>query len=62
MNDTEEFNWDEVKAHLEETIEAYQSIGVSGQMGLTITLYPLRSRYASGERTQELYEAMFEVE
>lgn len=57
-----ESQWEEAKAYLDMMITAYQAIGFSGVFGLSLTLMPLKKRYDSGERTQELYDAIMEIE
>lgn len=57
-----ESQWEEAKAYLDMMITAYQAIGFAGAFGLALTLMPLKKRYDSGERTQELYDAIMEIE
>jgi hypothetical protein len=55
-------NWDKAYNHLQEIRKDYTEIGASGVFALTLTLNPLLIRYAKGERTEELYREMMEVE
>lgn len=54
--------WAVVFAHLQEVRRQYVDIGGAGVFGLTMTLNPLVSRYAAGERTARLYREMANVE
>lgn len=56
-----ESKWEEAKAYLDMMIMAYQEIGSAGTFGLAFSLYPLKRRYDSGERTQDLYDAIMTV-
>ncbi len=55
-------NWDKAKEYLYFIKKEYEAIGWSGSFGLTITINPLVARYESGERTQELYDEIMEME
>lgn len=55
-------NWEEAKTHLFTMKEAYEEIGWSGSFGLSMTINPLVKRFESGERTEELYEDIMDVE
>jgi len=57
-----ELNWDAAEAHLREVRKAYAEIGAAGIFGLRVVLDPLQVRYEKGERTAELYEAIFNTE
>lgn len=53
-------DWDHAIDYLDTLIEEYREIGCIGLFGLTLTLYPLKNRVNSGERTPELYEAIMD--
>lgn len=55
-------DWDKAYKNLLEYIARYAEIGRDGLMGLNIGLLPLYKRYQRGERTQELYDEMMEVQ
>lgn len=48
-------NWEEAENYLNSLIAEYVLIGLSGKLGLELTLLPLKRRINSGERTDELY-------
>lgn len=62
----ENLDWTIPKAHLDQTIETYESFldtpGVNTQIALEHVLRPLAARYENGERSEELYDAMMNVE
>lgn len=56
MNENEKnINWEEAENYLNSLIAEYALIGLSGKLGLELTLLPLKRRIKSGERTDELY-------
>ena len=59
-------NWEEAKRHFDETYDNYLSLvgmpGVNVNFALRLVLDPLLARYNTGERTEELYNAMLGVE
>ena len=59
-------NWEKAKEHLDEITDRYKRLvgipGVNTSLALILVMYPLAFRYDSGERTQELYNEMLEVE
>lgn len=57
-----ELDWKKAEDHLNFMIDEYKSIGTRGIFSLTLTLYPLKQRYNSGERTQELFDEIMECE
>lgn len=57
-----EIDWKKAEDHLNFMIDEYKSIGMCGIFGLTLTLYPLKQRYNSGERTQELFDEIMGCE
>ena len=66
MLQTKDMNWEKAKEHLDEITNRYKRLvgipGVNTSLALTLVMYPLAFRYDSGERTQELYNEMLEVE
>ena len=66
MLQEKDMNWEKAKEHLDEIIARYQRLvgipGVNTSLALTLVMYPLLRRYDNGERTQELYDEMLEVE
>ena len=62
---TEE-EWNKAKEYLDEVIAQYKSMqgmpGVNVNFALSMVLRPLWTRFAAGERTDELYENMLNVE
>lgn len=59
---TSELDWEKAEYHLNLMIDGYKSIGQCGIFGLMLTLYPLKHRFNSGERTKELYDEIMECE
>ena len=55
-------NWAEAEKYLNMVIAEYRSIGSIGSLALNITLLPLKKRFDEGERTEELYNQIMEVE
>ena len=55
-------DWNEAENYLNMLIAEYTAIGWPGIFGLQMTLLPLKKRFDSGERTQELYDAIMECE
>ena len=64
--ETKPLDWTGAKEHLDETIKAYEAHLLDPRVNVTFALNavlnPLKRRYDSGERTQELYDAMLKVE
>jgi len=54
-------DWAEADKYLSMMAEAYSSIGNAVAFGLMFTILPLRDRFNKGERTEELWEAIFAV-
>ena len=54
-------DWDKAEKHLYEMKRGYEEIGPVGRLGL-VFIYPLVKRFESGERTQELYREIMELE
>lgn len=58
-----QLDWDKAKAHLDEVRSQYEELpAANGMLALVVTFDPLRARLMSGERTEELHEAMMAVE
>lgn len=58
-----DLDWQKAEDHLRFFMAEYAALpGGVGQFGLQLTLVPLFNRYQSGERTEELYNEMMEVE
>ena len=57
-----EADWKQAENTLNMWIEEYTNIGASGWFGLQLVLLPLKRRFDSGERTQELYDAIMSCE
>ena len=55
-------DWEKAEKYLNDMIQAYTEIGWAGMFGLTLTLKPLKARFDKGERTQELYDDIMDVE
>ena len=59
-------DWDKAKDHFDAVRQQYQDLegtpGVNTTFALRITFDPLSKRYNNGERTQELYDEMMDVE
>ena len=56
------FDWDKAKEHLETAEKAYTEIGSAGYFALNYVIRPLRDRFNSGERTEELYDSIIGIE
>jgi hypothetical protein len=55
-------DWKTAENHLQEIEKEYARIGGSGLMALLVTIGPLRDRYDSGERTEDLYKKIMALE
>ena len=55
-------NWDEAEKHLNDIRQIYTGIGMSGVPALRMTIDPLFVRFSTGERTQELYDEIMNLE
>lgn len=59
-------DWDKAKEHFDTIRKDYQDLeglpGVNTSLALRIVFDPLAKRYNAGERSQELYDAMMQVE
>lgn len=58
----DDLNWKHAAEHLQDTFDNYVSIGLSGQPALHAVILPLKQRYDSGERSQDLYDAILALE
>lgn len=54
-------DWNKAEEHLKECEACYSEIGRAGQFVIQNYLLPLRERFNKGERTQELYDAIFDI-
>jgi len=59
-------DWEKAKEHFDEKRKIYQDlegrIGVNTTLALRMVFDPLALRYNKGERSQELYDEMMDVE
>ena len=55
-------DWKEAKETLDRWIVEYATIGPAGSFALYGVLNPLNERYVLGERTQELYDAIMDIQ
>lgn len=55
-------DWKKAEEHLYNVLNLYKSIGFTGTFALSITINPLVKRFESGERTEELYDEIMELE
>lgn len=62
----ETLNWDRAKKHFDGVKSEYERLRgdpmINVEFALTLTFRPIELRYASGERTKELYDHMMSVE
>lgn len=56
------YDWEEAKKHLDEVKQVYNVIGTAGFLALQFTINSLLFRYEKGERTQDLYDSIMELE
>ena len=57
-----ENNWNEAKEHLYYIKSAYEEIGWTGTFAIALTINPLIERFEAGERTNDLYDKIMELE
>ena len=57
----EPMDWVKAKDYLDLMMALYAGIGWAGAYGLAI-MRPLAQRFADGERTRELYDAIMDLE
>lgn len=57
-----EQEWKDAKEWLDEVRQAFFEVGAAGLFGLWISIDPLLVRYERGERSQELYDEIMELE
>jgi len=55
-------DWKKAEENLYNVLNLYKSIGFTGTFALSITINPLVKRFESGERTEELYDEIMELE
>ena len=59
-------DWEAAKAHFDAARKVYEDLegtpGVNTTLALRLTFDPLAKRYNGGERTQDLYDSMLDVE
>lgn len=55
-------DWDAAEKTLRRWIEEYEAIGPAGQLALMTALYPMRARFNGGERTQDLYDEIMQIQ
>ena len=55
-------DWAQAEAYLNRVITGYAELGWAGSLGLNLILLPLKRRFDSGERTQELFDEIAECE
>lgn len=55
-------NWEKAEEHLKKVEEVYTEIGSAGYFALVYVIRPLRDRFNSGERTEELYGSIMGIE
>jgi hypothetical protein len=54
-------DWNKAEQYLKDCEAAYTEIGRAGMIAMICVISPLRDRFNSGERTQELYEEVMEI-
>lgn len=54
-------DWEKAEEYLKTCEQAYAEIGSAGYFVLTFTIRPIRDRFNKGERTEELYNEIFET-
>lgn len=55
-------DWKKAEEHLQFMIGMYEGCGWTGMFGLKFSLWPLKERLLSGERTRELYDEIMALE
>lgn len=55
-------DWEKAESYLKKVRQDYTSIGISGILGLRFNIDPLLIRFEKGERTQELYDSIMNLE
>lgn len=56
-----ELDWEKAEQYLKEAEEAYAEIGSAGRFAMQAVINPCRDRFNKGERSQALYDAIFEI-
>lgn len=54
-------NWDKAESRLYYSKQAYEKVP-TGLFALAVKIFPLVQRYESGERTEELYNEIMDLE
>ena len=54
-------DWDKAENYLKTCETAYTEIGSAGFLALIVVIRPLRDRFNSGERTEELYNKIMKI-
>lgn len=54
-------DWEEAEKHLYKMEQMYEKAGRGRLVGLVLVIKPLIERYTNGERTEELYQAIWEI-
>lgn len=66
MSDIEQLDWAKAKKHLETVERNYNELigvpGVNVSLAIDFVIQPIRARFNRGERTQELYMEIMELE
>jgi hypothetical protein len=61
MNPNDLKLWNEAEKHLYEMKKAYEEIGFVGSFGLSLVINPAVKRFESGERTQDLFDEIMNI-
>ena len=56
-----DLDWSKAEEYLKECEKAYAEIGSAGAFALQFVIMPCRDKFNKGERTQELYDEIFEI-
>ena len=57
----EELNWKKAEEYLKECESSYSEIGTASMFAMTNVIATTRDRFNKGERTTELYDAIFRI-
>jgi hypothetical protein len=55
-------NWEEAEQYLKDIEQRYAEIGSAGYLALIMVIRPLRDRFNKGERSEELFEEIMELD
>lgn len=58
----QEMNWEKAKDYLQRCEKVYTEIGSNGYWVLNIVVRPLRDRFNEGERSEDLYNAIMNIQ